>query len=237
MRGRWKRMPKALRLGLDLLVVALLLALVWASMGYPCLSAGSAFRRGLRQGGVRAVDPETFVELPYGRLGLAVDQNAVFFCPVRRADLGWQPDGSGQRWPALENGYLAPLLMGLRPYPGSTTWNLFVNGPVAAVKADSPRTELTLVLEDWHSWEEDQRYPGGSYPLIQTLEQDGWRFYGFNDSTRSTDVKPDQDPTLRRFVEWCLGVEDVRPPAFLELRSYDEAGNLLQCCRLPLFPE
>lgn len=251
MKKLWNRIPLGWKLAMTLLTILLLLLAAWAMEDYPSLSAGMAFRRGLRDAGLPTAKMELFLETGSFPLGLGSDEENTYMSTL--AYHGHNTWVCYDAWivPREQGIWYAPLRwdnLGGNNFPyGFDGPN---DRPVAAfaVKAEGARAELTLVLEDCvttveplegEAAQEPEQWYGGTYPLVLREKRDGWFIFEFDsqyfiDNLRETNSSRWFDEPAYSLVRWIHRYYSERwhiCPAHLILRTYDESGSLLRTVR------
>ena len=242
------RIPLVWKLTLTLLLILLLLLAAWAMQDYPSLSAGMAFRRGLRDAGLPAAKMELLLETGSFPLGLGSDEENTYMSTL--AYHGHNTWVCYDAWsvPREQGIWYAPLRwdnLGGNDFPyGFDGPN---DRPVAAfaVKAEGARAELTLVLEDCvttveplegEAAQEPEQWYGGTYPLVLREKRDGWFIFEFDSQYFKANIQKGNNSrwfnepaySLVRWIDRYYGERWHICPAHLILRTYDETGELLQ---------
>lgn len=251
------RIPLVWKLSLTLLILLLLLLAAWAMQDYPSLSAGMAFRRGLRDAGLPPAKMELFLETSWFPLGLGSDEENTYV-----TTLGYHGHNAWtcyDAWsvPRRQGIWYAELRWDER---GGNDFPYYFDGPndgpvaAFAVKAEGARAELTLVLEDCvttvepvYEGEErsSEQWYGGSYPLVLREKRDGWFIFDFDseyfrNNLRNSDHSYWFDEPAYSLVRWINRYYGERwhiCPAQLILRTYDETDRLLRSVSLELCPQ
>ena len=102
----WKRIPRPVRLGLDLLLIAAVLYAVWANGGFRANSANKAYQRALRNALLPA---EAKIELWYDSYAIGADKEAAYRIVTTQNTMGWWKAEGVYRLPALDDVYLMQL--------------------------------------------------------------------------------------------------------------------------------
>lgn len=252
MKKLWKRIPFGWKLAADLVLLLVLLGMAWALLGYPSLSAASAFRRGLRDRGLPCPDMEVLLELPRedgagDPVGLGTD--AEHCCLVYlRNDRGWQP-GSAWAVPAADGVWYSPLDWWDSGWRGISLLSAGQDTPsipAFVVKVPGVTATLTLVLEKSeirHADGSTSRFEAGRFSLVQLAEQDGWFVFGFDteEILRNQIIEKGSDgETIRTgwyeepfasltnwLRQWSVRENELSAAAHLELTVYDAVGNVV----------
>lgn len=250
------RIPLVWKLSLTLLILLLLLLAAWAMQDYPSLSAGMAFRRGLRDAGLPPAKMELLLETNWFPLALGSDVENTYV-----TTLGYHGHNA---WTCYD-AWSVPREQGI--WYAELRWderggNGFPyrfdgpnDGPVAAfaVKAEGARAELTLVLEDCVTTVEpvledeertSEQWYGGSYPLVLREKREGWFLFDFDSEYFKANLQKGNNSrwfnepaySLVRWIDRYYGERWHICPAHLILRTYDETDRLLQSVRLELCP-
>lgn len=175
MKKLWTKIPRILKLTMDLAAALLLLFLIWAFLGYPCFTANQAFRRGLKNAAYPDAALDVLLE-DQGNdgsyYGIGGNDDLAYRVSLSK-DRGWKPEGvdscSSQ---AAQNVWCLRIPWRLRYesvrdyervdavgryYDITTPNNKRLYNPLTgealaipcfAVKAPGTRASLTLVLED-----------------------------------------------------------------------------------------
>ncbi|MBR4194334.1 MAG: hypothetical protein IKQ54_08420 [Oscillospiraceae bacterium] len=252
MKKLWNRIPLGWKLAMTLLTILLLLLAAWAMEDYPSLSAGMAFRRGLRDAGLPAAKMELFLETNWFPMALGSDEENTYLSTL--AYHGHHTWTCYDAWsiPREQGIWYADLRWDQRggnnfPYDFDGP----NDGPVAAfaVKADgAARAELSLVLEDCvttvepmegEEAPEPEQWYGGSYPLVLRELRDGWFIFDFDSEYFKANLREGNNSrwfdepaySLVRWIDRYYGESWHICPAHLILRTYDESGSLLRTVR------
>lgn len=192
MKRLWNRIPRGLRLALNLLAILILLLSAWAMLDYPLWSPEAAFRSSLEDAGYPALDPELLVDTERGLQCLASDGNYVYRSTVQWERFGWRGTYQ-QRCPQAEGvPYIAfEWFFG---YGEATVYDEELEAsvprilPLFAVKTEAAAASLRLTLGEGHTPRYNPHGPEsppallerGSFPLQRLETKNGWSVFGFN---------------------------------------------------------
>lgn len=205
MRKLYRRLPKGLRFGLGLALLALLLTGFWLLQGRPCVSAEAAFRQGLRNAAVTPVAAELMVPNPnperswlWNSWCVGTDGRNTYGLGVveRRSDLlsflhVWKPRQGLTSLPVTEGICYMPIRTWsykldeanngwwYDPSLRGTASEAFQNlEDLVLIKATGDHATLDLVLEDLHD-EGELLLRGGVYRLQLGKREGDWYFFRF----------------------------------------------------------
>lgn len=262
MKKLWNRLPRGLRLALDLAAILILLVCVWAMLGYPALFPGWAYRWGMEDAGLPALEPSLLVDTEKGQLALYEDGETAYLEELQKERFGWTAS-LRRSCPAVDGVLYMPLIWDFEyPYEGKTDLyrydeerEVYVERmiPCFAVRAgQASEATLTLVV----ARDRDRSHTvGGSFRLPLLEKKNDWFLFRFDladilahwrllDSGGWQEWMDDEEnyytAPYNGLIQWMShynrsneGVLYRIAEAHLELTLYDAAGQVLRSVELP----
>lgn len=237
---RKKKLSKELQLVVALALLLGLCSLGWMTEDRPMLTAGAAFRQGLRDAMLPVVDLDMRVNYCSQEedlvLGIGADEAGAYVVPLRgpkAVQLIWWHEAGVRAFPAVDgvryvffNGY------------SHQNRSLF-DCPIGAVKTSGKRAELRLVLEpaprrmDWRD-SPSETYIGGSWVLPGRALSEDWTLFFMDEETLNltSGKRFEECPSAYSYCEWLwtfaddeLGTYELTRFGHFELTLFDENGD------------
>lgn len=253
MKKLWNRVPKAVKLALDLLLILGFLYGAWAMLGYPMPTRGTAFRQAQRNAMLAdSYEDELVAEGGMSNSGQSwnvrpyvLGTNGDTACRARiyRETVGWTAE-KARTFPAVDGVFLVPL-----PYSHyfMDAYTLSQYGPALAVKIPGAASlEILLELDEGSDvlYPQDQepiRASAGTYAMLVESAENGWFLARFDPyiETEPVRIGPEVYDTaemnycdwimdfLGEFTEYEYSKDPSRCVRFL-LTAYDESGAVIK---------
>lgn len=201
MKQKQKRPRRGLRLIIAGILLLLLFFLGWMTDGRPVLTAGAAFRQGLRDAMLPACSMDTIIQSNLDGIdcfGIGANDKSAFSVPLRGPktayffpELIWWSVPGAREFPAVE-GVRYVLLDRSNRWDDELDFASF--NPVVAVKTEGCEAELRLVLDPTDPelcGDDTTPYPGGTWVLPIQDENHGWTIFTVDSAVLSSFHSPE----------------------------------------------